>query len=552
MKLAFICRGKSDSGNGQPLQYLENSCNAVEKILIQHNWQCENVELKKLDDYANILQTNTDKEEISELIFYFIGHGDFNPILDFHILLENETTKPYIEHIINKTKKSCNNRLPFKMAIVIDSCYSGKIIDSKIITKKLYKHIEILTSSSDEEKSYESSSLEGGRTVFSHYFCKAIENDNLKFSDIKKYIYSKTKNIVINKGTNDENTVSQRPYHIPAQERDEIIIGHNKEINELVNFLKENHTLKALKEKLLTYYPRRASNHNKIRHADNFNELMNILLNERKYLKCILKEFGVDSSIVNEYATVDCQELKQKASQENKIDKLIIKVEESTDKGLDSATISGYYGYTSGGYSPTKTVSDLDLSGKKSLIEIPKYIDEVLIGKKARTIELQLILPDVLLPLDYQTEEMNSRFVLLKRLVRRLNNHHLLNIEDEIDYWEENSQLIQELKDNIVEKHIDNRGCVSLYNKDEKNIAMLYNESLSSQIKEVYDWGVPILFYPHSSYEMLDKLELNGCVVANFKNKMSAFMTNEFLEDNATHFIYDDYYDVDFLPKTDI
>jgi hypothetical protein len=147
---------------------------------------------------------------------------------------------------------------------------------------------------------------------------------------------------------------------------------------------------------------------------------------------------------------------------------------------------------------------------------------------------------------------MNKNLAVLKRLVRPLNNHHLINIEDEIDYWEENSQLIQEMKENTLESHIDKRGYVSLYNKHESNIAMFYDESLSSQVKEMYDWGVPILFYPHNGYEMIERLDLNDCVVANVKNKMSQFMSDEFRKSKATHFIYDDYDDVDFLPNTDI
>jgi len=546
MKLAIICGGRDAvEKTDTPLRFIENSLEKVEETLELNNWICKPLRINTLEEYNTWLDDICKNEQVEEFLFYYTGHGVYgNSISQVGFQLCFKGQKATIAQIIDETRKVFSTeKEPQKIGFVIDSCYSGDAITERYNDEKF----EILTSS-DSSKSYEKKGLykdnpDYGISVFSYYFCTIFneveQNDVITLEDISSFVKN--------------NQEEQEPLHSKALKRDKIIIGYNKEINELTNFLKENHTLKALKEKLLTYYPRRASNHNKIRHADNFNELMNILLNERKYLKCILKDLAFDSSLVAEYATVDCKDLKQKASQENKIDKLIIKVEESTDKGLDSATISGYYGYTSGGYSPIKTVSDLDLSGEKSLIEIPKYIDEVLIGKKARTIELQLILPDVLLSLNYQTEEMNSRFVLLKRLVRRLNNHHLLDIEDEIDYWEENSQLIQELKNDSVVNHIDNGGCVSLFNKhSEKKIAMLYNESLSSQIKEVYDWGVPILFYPHSSYEMLDKLELNGCVVANFKNKMSAFMTNEFLEDNATHFIYDDYYDVDFLPKTDI
>ena len=542
MKLAIICGGRDAvEKTDTPLQFIENSMKKVEETLELNNWICKPLRIDTLENYNTWLDDICKSEQVEEFLFYYTGHGVYgNSISQVGFQLCFKEQKATIAQLIDETRKVFSTeKEPKKIGFVIDSCYSGDAITERYNDEKF----EILTSS-DSSKSYEKKGLykdnpDYGISVFSYYFCTIFneveQNDVITLEDISNFV--------------NKSQEKQEPLYSKALKRDKIIIGHNKEINELTNFLKENHTLKTLKEKLLTYYPRRASNHNKIRHTDNFSELMNILLNERKYLKCILKEFDFESSIVNEHTTVDCQELKQKVSLENKIDKLIIKVEESTEKGLDSATISGYYGYTSGEYSPTKTVSDLDLSGEKSLIEIPKYIDEVLIGKKARNIELQLILPDVLLPLDYQTEEMNSRFVLLKRLVRRLNNHHLLGIEDEIDYWEENSQLIKKLKDNIAEKHIDNRGCVSLYNKHEQNIAMLYNESLSSQIKEVYDWGVPILFYPH---ENMNELKLEDCVVADFKNKMSAFMTNEFVKGNATHFIYDDYYDVDFLPKTDI
>lgn len=543
-KIAFIFHGEAKAhSTATPLEYLGDDIRKMKTILTPL-WNIKKEGFLERSFFSEESLSNYKAEEL-DVLFYFTGHGidyQYGKSIEYSLMLshnnkQNITIKELVEDLMTHLS-------PKTLTIVLDACYSGQ---AKIETDS-NNDIQLLSSSNYTQESYESWGVGGG--LFTHFFCQAIEGacgkdatGKITLGDIADNIREPLKN-------QSQNIVEKT---INLGKLSNLTIAYNKEIWEIKKVLKNKYTLKVLKEQLLTFYPRRGSNHNKIRHTDNFNELISILLNEKKYLGCILKKLHFKSSLVDEYGDTNCEDLKRKASLENKIDKLIIKVDEDTEKNLTSSTISGYYGYTSGGYSPTKTLEKLDLRDERSLTEIPKYIDEVLIGKKARTIELQLILPDALLPLNYQTEEINSRFVLLKRLVHRLNNHHLLDVEDEIDYWEENSQLIKEMNDNQVVNHIDSRGCVALYNKhQEKSVCILSNEPLSSQTKEIYDWGVPIVFYPQHSYEMIEGLDLDNCLVANAKNKMSQFMSNEFINNRATHLIYDDYYDVDFLPKTDI
>ncbi len=528
-RIAYIFKGSASDGvNPKPLEHLTNNVEKIEEVLKNNGaWDVKYFDLDNAQTLKDALNNVMEVKGIEEFLFYYTGHGKCEQDT-YYLIGENESRINLLDAF------SLHDTYTQKVSVVIDACESHTLINLWENERPYELLVATKTGLAYEDNLSEMSD-------FSHCFYEAFQTIAKKTFKLKD-IYAEM----------EGKLPKQEPDYVEIKSRERSVIGHNKELNKLTNFLKENHTLKALKESLLTFYPRRGSNHYKIRHTDSFKELFSILFNEKECLTCILKQLNFESPLLSEDETVDCEDLRRKASEENKIDKLIIKVDEDTEKNLVSATISGYYGYSSGAYSPTKTLTGLDLSSEKSLVEIPKYIEEVLIGKKARTIELQLILPDVLLPLNYQTEAMNTRFDILKRLVRRLNNHHLINIEDEIDYWEENSQLIDEMKKNRVMNHIDNRGHVSQYNKHEKNIAMLYNESLSSQIKEMYDWGVPILFYPHNAYEMIERLNLNDCVVANVKNEMSKFMSDEFLASNATHFIYDDYNDVDFLPNTDI
>jgi len=581
MKLAFICRGKSDSGNGQPLQYLENSCNTVEEILTQHDWQCENIELKKLDDYANILQNNTDKEEISELIFYFIGHGDFSPLLDFHILLEDETTEPYIEHIINKTKKSCNNRLPSKMAIVIDSCYSGKIIDSKVITKKLHKHIEILTSSSDDEKSYESSSLEEGRTVFSHYFCEAIENDNLKLSDIKEYIYSKTESIIINEGTNDENIVSQRPYCTPAQEKDKIILGNNKEINEVRDILKESYpTLKDFRAKVVQYYGQRIPKYQQILDSNNYSEIINIILkNNEKCLFCILKELNIETSLLDEekFSDINCMELK--IDEDSRIIKKIV-LRISLIKGDKSECLVECWLINDNDISVKSDRWDIDFS-KNNVDKLSEEISKILENRKVDLpIDMDLILADELFSIDFRAlkvslNEANPESYLFRITTRLLSRDEKAFNKNLIISWDSKSieysrKSIERIEDNIypIDTSIQRKLLGHCFRRNKSIIISRHNILTEYYLEMIKTNGIPVVLSPFSNKpidvnfnwkngKIKDLKELVTLELDSYHNEIqeveSSLENNEITEEEASrirkkekniHLIYDIYEDV--------
>jgi len=230
MKLAFICWGDSKD----TLEFQENSCKLVNDTLKSSSWQCEISRLDSLESYKKVLQDNK-SNNITDLIFYFVGHGDYSQDLDYYMVLDQET-QPQLEHIVSATKEKLGRQLP-KMAIILDTCYSGKA-SARYTEKDFHKHIELLTSTDDKTSSYESIDFSGGCSMFSHFFCEAINSEKSNLSEIKEYIFDKTKKITIHNNTQNKKEVSQKPFYYEAQYRSKIKIKQNN--NSIVEKLKNS------------------------------------------------------------------------------------------------------------------------------------------------------------------------------------------------------------------------------------------------------------------------------------------------------------------------
>lgn len=232
MRLAIICGGRASADiehNTNPLKYISNSIEKVKETLEENSWICKenyiekDIEFDTLDNFFINLKHIVKNEEINEFLFYYTGHGKYGNTkskTDFQLRLESEQIT--IAQLVETIHNVFENQKSVKIALVIDSCYSGEAI-----TKSTpYTDIEILTSTDDDTKSYEKLGLDEknpnfGISVFSHYFCEAFntlhEKNELCLESIGKHVES----------SQDE----QEPYYDGVQGREKIVIGYNKETN---------------------------------------------------------------------------------------------------------------------------------------------------------------------------------------------------------------------------------------------------------------------------------------------------------------------------------
>ena len=137
---------------------------------------------------------------------------------------------------------------------------------------------------------------------------------------------------------------------------------------------------------------------------------------------------------------------------------------------------------------------------------------------------------------------------ILKRLSLRIDNYDKLNLNP-IRFWQRNSQFYLDNKEKIFEddflymlgeeNHID-----EFKEPETKNdIVLLSNSCLNKNIQDIYDGGIPFVFYSSSKDSNVDKLDFNNEKVKDMKDVILKFMRHN----KSTHFIYDDYNDLEFL-----
>ena len=173
MKVAFVCSGKS--GN---LKYLKNNRTLVENTLRSLNWEVVSTPLSDISDLNKQLNEYT-KNTIDEFIFFFTGHGDVSNQQQI-LKLQLDNSKVGINEILDSISEYIN---PKKQAMIFDACYSATLKGLN-----LNKNIEFLFSSQAKEQSYESDDLK--HSIFTYYFCEAVENtqSNLALNHIEQYI----------------------------------------------------------------------------------------------------------------------------------------------------------------------------------------------------------------------------------------------------------------------------------------------------------------------------------------------------------------------------
>jgi hypothetical protein len=425
--------------------------------------------------------------------------------------LANETEAMVQEFIENKEYKV--DKFIFANSFKRDT----KLQDKAIELSSLYS-IMIIVWSWDEI----SDMLEEYKDIAKRYYPTNFQSD----SSIKTINAKNNLENVINHGT--------------------MIFGRNDESLIIKKDLRRKYKeIKEFKKAIFTYYSIYGTNFDSFRRATTFDELFDILEKEDICLYCLLKELGREYNLLTQ--EVDCNELKAKIEANNKqeISGLILRV--NWNKIEKNCSIDGYLRFSSESFEPLQNIYEEVIFNQETIKHI---IQENLENRKLnRVIELQLILPNELYNKNINFQCENQKIKIVKRLLLRVENWNRLDI-DAIRYWQRNSQFYRDHKIDIIEDDfiyiLDENSYIDEFQEldDDRHICLLSNNCLNSSIREIYDYGVPFVFYSFSQkYNIIKTLDLLNKQVKNIKSTIFRFMKKY----KETHFIYDDYYDVGFL-----
>ena len=324
-----------------------------------------------------------------------------------------------------------------------------------------------------------------------------------------------------------------------------IIFGNNDESIAIKNDLKRKYKeVKEFKKAIFTYYSIFGTNFDSFTRATTFDELFNILEKEEVCFYCLSKELEKEYEFLTQ--PIDCDELKVKIEATNKeeINGLILRI--NWNKIDKTCSIDGFLRFSSESFEPLKSIYDEVIFNHETIKTI---VEENLESRRcARSIELQLILPNELYNTSMNFECEDNKIKIVKRLLLRIENHNKLDEIKEIAFWQRNSNFYQNHQEDDIEEdslhNLDNNMEEFQEYDDDKHICLLSNSCLNASIKEIYDYGVPIAFYYYGKEcEVINNLDFKNKKVKNIKNTIFRFMK----KNRETHFIYDDYYDADFL-----
>lgn len=560
MRLAVICGGRPSFdilNNAKPLLYIENSILKVKETLEENSWVCKEnciskeIEIDSLDNFFRSLNSIVEEKEINEFLFYYTGHGMYGNSkskVDFQLRLESEQVT--IAQLVDTIHKVLENQKDPKIALVIDSCYSGEAITETTP----YTDIEILTSTDEETKSFEKQGLDKkdpdfGISVFSHYFCEAFNTPQSKDELCLEFIGKHVQN----------SQDGQMPYYDRVQGRDKIVIGYNKEINEIKKLLQQNFTTDhEFKKKLLKYVGKDNLGFQQILGTENFNELLLLAFKYNKaYLSCIFKEFGIKHSYLGEFSELGCMELRNRAEGNLDVKKVIVRITSNNGKSND-CTLKGWLQNSIDTLDSLAT-QNIDFTSDYISV-LAKYIKEPLANKNLayNPLELDLILDDMLMEYDF--------YPLGCEVYRFKITIQLLNREKKVmTVWEKNSAFfetnkLEKIKDylypiNEVYEKTDIENCFS----DKKILIDSSHNLLTTRyIEMIKNLGLPFVLTPVSDIvtkvdfewqnESLENLRSKGTAsLIKHYNRVNYYEKDEELEtlneEKTIQFIYDNYHD---------
>lgn len=303
MRLAVVWggRGVVDTSDENPLQFVGKSVKRVIATLEANDWLCHEVDSETLEEYNSWLQNFLVDNKPLEFLFLFTGHGVYGNSksqVGFQVCFHNG--KGTLPQIIDETLKAFKNyKEPEKMAFVIDSCYSGDALTERYNDK----NFEILTPTAGS-KAYEDEKFQS--SVFVHYFCEIFNSltaqNEIDLEQISEFSSQDSR---------------QTSLHSKALAKDKIIIGYNKEINEIYQIFQEKYpTSDNFKKAINIYLKDNALNFQTIQSLTDYKKLFAKLLEEKECLYCLLKELNLHQKYINRVKEVaDCRKLKREIAQ---------------------------------------------------------------------------------------------------------------------------------------------------------------------------------------------------------------------------------------------
>jgi hypothetical protein len=560
--LAFLYSGKPDG-----LLSLQHDCNAIQEILERHNeWEVKANKPLESEKRLRIDLKQYEDKEIENLFIFYTGHaigdGVVKEKLKLLLLDDDYDIQIFLDSILETF-----TILPLRTVIVLDACYSGKFIYN---VERFDNSIEIITSSLPHEKS-SSVNIKSNLSLFTHYFCEAIEHlllveKDVNFKNIHDYINEITQQTCV--------------YLPPIYSNNtEMVLTKDRTLYSLLEELKfQFDSSKNLKEKILEYVNAHDIGFQEFIEAESFSKLYSWLLKNKECLTCLLKDFDIDShNILNGYEN-DCASRKKKALQSQLITNLIFKIKPHISNKLDKCRVEGWIKYNSGHYVTIKIEEKIiDFSTKGDYKELfPALLSNQLHGKNYDgDIKLNLILHQSLFSIDFhslkiQLFEKKESFVEVFSITTQLESRYS-NFDKaipQISRWITNSlkyernqknKLImydndKEIQDEMLIYPLFKEKSSKLFGKkfNKKNFILLASDYtlLDDNLDIIWKNGIPHVICPQKNAIECDMTMINNIFVQDMREEISYCMDEAFEKfDENLHFIYDNYQNVERFQK---
>ena len=509
MRLAVVWGGrdKVEKSDQNPLKHTQKSVDKFIETLRDNQWECEEVTSNTLENYGTWLKDLSLDKDVSEFLFIFTGHGVYGNSksqVPFQVCLE--THKAIFSQIISETVNAFSKK-PEKMAFVIDSCYSGDALTERYNDK----NFEVLTSTSGT-KAYEDDTFEC--SVFAHYFCEIFksetEKDTIDLEQISTFA-SKDKR--------------QFALHSKALTKEKIVIGYNKEIQEIKQALKNIYPkIEDFKKAILSYLREDVLNFDKIVDADTYLKLFQKLLEEKECLYCLLKELGLHEKYLSRVKKVDdCSKYKEEIAKKRSVASIILVIRKSTNDGLDDCTITCHEEKSDGKYNiSVRSLSNVNFTNRESYEEAINSLVSYRVNSE-NILELKLILPEDFFEVDFCTlqietafgrkKKLKEVFQISKKILMRFNDYKTVGY---FERWKKNQTKYNGLKTEPIEKYI--------FLVDEENKVSLYGVDIIVEDKNEPDYLAVHSFYPLVKKDyIVDMVEYGVPIVMSATKKIEEF-----------------------------
>jgi hypothetical protein len=557
MRLAIVCGGKPQLSSEKALLFIGDSVDKVVSTLEANQWKCIPFKEATNDEEYKKLLADYDIKDISEFLFYYIGHGTGNNIDTFEILfMETNWT---FEQIKLRTKDVFLGKLPKSMAIVIDACYSGNAIDKS----SRVGDVEVLTATDRDTQTFGKIMPDGKWwSKFSYYFCETFktpqETDTLNLEQIGRYI------------AGDEQ-MGRDTFYLPhpSSKKKKIIIGYTHKINELKRKIKQHYKtiefsiekqINRFKYDILRFYPRTKEElYNRIRTSKSMNDLLDVLFDDRKssYLYCILDFLKIEDNYCHTFqGNKECIEVK------TKIKGIIVVVEANTNNDAYKADI--YRVLDNEKVEESGSIAETtweNLYKKELVVELEKVLALNCVAK----LELQLVLPIKLMKNELKKEDIQiyviegmsskikwkNKFNITTKFLSRLKGY---GSEEDFFFslWDDNLTRYTQRSEQTIDSNVYCPSDVDSISNfcDNQALFLLSENSLVNDDKfvELYSLGIPFVitsqedkcdFTSHAKYKIWTKSK-----VKNIRSSSYVFI-NEISEE--LHFLCDDGYSNEFL-----